>query len=266
MVGVRRAITARPPHPSRSVSPAAWAHLLTRLDTASTEPGAHSLPTEGSDHDAPPAGRSPLRRVRPLSVLWSNKAEGMSGRIETDLKSGRRCTGRCCPDSKHRLLSRIQIFDFDVEVHLLRNALTGPLRRSVLIDAALGAPLGALMPDRGGGGDEHVSGASVTAVLLERWDLEPGPVEVYRATVDVGPQRSDAHAPGVEETVTVAQGRVLVGPLDAPRELRAGESHRCAGDVPHTFTAVADPAQIVLLMHYPSRDTSTEEGRDHHDR
>jgi len=140
------------------------------------------------------------------------------------------------------------------------------------LTTALGAPLGALMPDRGGGGDEHVSGASVTAVLLERWDLEPGPVEVYRATVNVGPQRSDAHAPGVEETVTVIQGRVLVGPLGAPRELRAGESHRYAGDVPHTFTAVADPAQIVLLMHYPSRGTSTstntttEEGRDHHDR
>jgi hypothetical protein len=31
----------------REVSPAEWAHLLTRLDTASTKLGAHSLPTEG---------------------------------------------------------------------------------------------------------------------------------------------------------------------------------------------------------------------------
>lgn len=135
------------------------------------------------------------------------------------------------------------------------------------LTTALGAPLGVLMPDRDGVGDQHVSGTSVTAILLDRWDVQRGLVEAYRATVTAERQESDAHAPGVEETVTVVQGRVLVGPAGVERELRAGESHRYAGDEPHRFAAVGGPAQVVLLMHYPTIDRDgTEEGRDHHDR
>lgn len=134
------------------------------------------------------------------------------------------------------------------------------------LTTALDAPLGALMPDRDSADDPHVSGTSVTAALLDRWDLGPVSVEIYRATVTEEVQESVSHASGVQETVTVVQGRVLVGPTDGGLELGAGESHRYAADVPHRFTALGGPAQIVLLMHYPTPSPITEEGQNHHDR
>lgn len=133
------------------------------------------------------------------------------------------------------------------------------------LTTALDAPLGALWPDRAGGDGPPVAGASVSAVLLDRRALGPGLVEVYRATVSPGRQDSAAHAAGVEETVTVISGRVVVGPADGGRELAEGESLRYPGDVPHRFEARGDPAHVVLLMHYPDHATP-DEGATHHDR
>lgn len=38
------------------------------------------------------------------------------------------------PERQHRLLSSVEVVDHDVQVHLLRNVLAGPLRPSVLVD------------------------------------------------------------------------------------------------------------------------------------
>lgn len=133
------------------------------------------------------------------------------------------------------------------------------------LTTALDAPLGALLPDRGAIGDEPVAGASVSAVLLDRWSTAAGPVEVYRASVAPDVQVSLAHAAGVEETVTVVHGRVAVGPEGRERTLGEGESLRYPGDVDHRFHALDGPADVVLLMHYPY-PAHSEEGTTLHDR
>jgi transcriptional regulator with XRE-family HTH domain len=123
---------------------------------------------------------------------------------------------------------------------------------------ALGAPLGALMPDGAGAaaGAAQVEGDSVTATLLASWPMERYLVEVYRAALAERRQESAAHAPGVLETVTVVRGRVLAGCAGQERELGEGESLRYRGDLPHRFAAIGAPADVLLLMHYPSRESS----------
>jgi quercetin dioxygenase-like cupin family protein len=124
------------------------------------------------------------------------------------------------------------------------------------LTTALSAPLGALLSDRGAADGQRIAGVSVTAVFLDRWRVGAALVEVYRATLAAHRQESHSHAVGVEETVTVVRGRVLIGPVDRERELGEGESLRYPGDVPHRFEALGDSAEIVLLMHYPDQTTS----------
>lgn len=132
------------------------------------------------------------------------------------------------------------------------------------LTTALGAPLGVLLSDGAAAETEPVTGASVSAVLLDRWTISSGLVEVYRATLAPERQDSLAHAAGVEETVTVVRGRVCVGPVGAERELREGESLRYTGAAPHMFQACGRSAEVVLLMHYPQH--LSEEGSIRHDR
>jgi transcriptional regulator with XRE-family HTH domain len=132
------------------------------------------------------------------------------------------------------------------------------------LTTALGAPLGALMPDGSTSGGSPVQGDSVTATLLARWPIERYLIEVYRATLAERQQESAAHAPGVMETVTVVRGRVRVGCADDERELGEGESLRYRGDLPHRFASLGTAADVVLLMHYPRQETSERTTR--HDR
>lgn len=119
------------------------------------------------------------------------------------------------------------------------------------LTTALGAPLGALLSDGAAAETEPVAGASVNAVLLDRWTISSGLVEVYRATLSTQRQDSFAHAARVQETVTVVRGRVRVGPVGSERELHEGESLRYSGAIPHMFQARGRSAEVVLLMHYP---------------
>jgi transcriptional regulator with XRE-family HTH domain len=124
------------------------------------------------------------------------------------------------------------------------------------LTTALGAPLGALLPDDGASGACPVQGDSVTATLLDRWPVERYLVEVYRAVLTGRQQESAAHAPGVQETVTVVRGRVRVGCAGDERELGEGESLRYRGDLPHRFASIGASADVVLLMHYLREGTS----------
>lgn len=124
------------------------------------------------------------------------------------------------------------------------------------LTTALGAPLGALMPESAASAGTPVEGDAVTATLLARWPMERYLVEVYRAALAERRQESAAHATGVLETVTVVRGRVLAGCAGEERELGEGESLRYRGDLPHLFAALGTPADVVLLMHYPSQETS----------
>lgn len=130
------------------------------------------------------------------------------------------------------------------------------------LTTALDVPLGALLPDDGTTAEGvFVSGTSVNAVLVDRWSIGTGLVEIYRATFTPDLQHSLAHAPGIEETVTTVRGRVVVGPTGMEQELGEGESLRYGGDLPHQFQALGGPAEVVLLMHYP--DTHTKEYANH---
>ncbi|QII09294.1 helix-turn-helix domain-containing protein (plasmid) [Rhodococcoides fascians A25f] len=113
---------------------------------------------------------------------------------------------------------------------------------------ALDAPLGAVLPDRADG-DSSVHGDSVDAVLIDRFEAATHMVEVYRASISETVQHSNPHASGVEETVTVIDGRVVVG--SKQKEIRAGESHRYRGDEPHLFRSAGGVATVLILMHYP---------------
>lgn len=119
------------------------------------------------------------------------------------------------------------------------------------LTTALESPLSALL-SAPGEGSEAVSGDAVQAVLLGRWSTAGGIVEAYRAVIGTSEQLSSPHASGVEETVTVVRGRVRVGADDDRCVLGAGESHRYAGDRPHRFAGIDEPADVVLLMHYLS--------------
>jgi transcriptional regulator with XRE-family HTH domain len=130
------------------------------------------------------------------------------------------------------------------------------------LTTALEAPLGAVLTERGAANEHRIAGVSVHAVMLDRWAVGTGLIEAFRATLTVERQESAAHAEGVEETVTVVRGRILIGPSHSERELREGESLRYPGDVPHHFQALGDPAEVVLLMHYPNHITP-EKGSVH---
>lgn len=116
------------------------------------------------------------------------------------------------------------------------------------LTSALEAPLGAVLPDRAVNA-ASLHGDSVDATLVDRFELAQCLVEVYRASISETVQHSDPHANGVEETVTVVEGRVVVG--DGSQELTAGESHRYRGDEPHLFRSVGGSATALILMHYP---------------
>lgn len=119
------------------------------------------------------------------------------------------------------------------------------------LSTALEVPLGTLIPDLSGERHAAVSGASVSATPLGTWASDAGTIEAYRATVSPQRQHSEAHRVGVEETITVIRGRVRAGADGQERKLEPGESTRYPGDVPHTFVAIDDVAEVVLLMHYP---------------
>ncbi|MFF7335296.1 helix-turn-helix domain-containing protein [Streptomyces sp. NPDC090306] len=130
------------------------------------------------------------------------------------------------------------------------------------LTTALRVPLGALLPDVPDGDTAPVVGDSVAATLLARWPSERQLVEVFRATLTPHRQDSAAHAPGVLETVTVVSGRVRVGNTGDERELGEGESLRYRGDLPHRFTSLGAPADVVLLMHYPHPEQGEGTTRD----
>ncbi|WP_208995861.1 helix-turn-helix domain-containing protein [Pannonibacter tanglangensis] len=75
--------------------------------------------------------------------------------------------------------------------------------------------------------------------------------DLYRLDIQPGrARRSPAHIPGTVEHVIVATGRALVGPLDAPEELRPGDYYSYPGDVPHSYEALEPDTVVVLMMEH----------------
>ncbi|GAA5069159.1 helix-turn-helix domain-containing protein [Nocardia callitridis] len=82
--------------------------------------------------------------------------------------------------------------------------------------------------------------------------LAPGPPnarrDLYRIATEPGhPRRSDPHSEGTVEHVLLATGHALVGPLDDPVELHAGDYICYPADIPHVFEA-REPGTTAALV------------------
>ena len=118
------------------------------------------------------------------------------------------------------------------------------------VTAQLGVPLSAAL---GTGPAPRVSGAAVTATLLDVLE-EPGAVfELYRLHVAAGArQSSPAHQAGVTEHLTVFAGALRAGPVEAPLLVVAGEHVSWPAGVPHVYEAVGEAdVHASLLIRTP---------------
>src|SRR5207302_190738 len=66
--------------------------------------------------------------------------------------------------------------------------------------------------------------------------------ELYQVEFATTARHADPHPAGVVESLLLTEGRLLVGPADAPVELSAGDFVRFPGDVPHLYQALGGPA------------------------
>jgi transcriptional regulator with XRE-family HTH domain len=69
--------------------------------------------------------------------------------------------------------------------------------------------------------------------------LEPGAARV-----------AESHLPGTVEHLVITAGRVRCGPVDEQVELEVGDYACFAGDVPHSYLALAPASAAVLVMEY----------------
>jgi quercetin dioxygenase-like cupin family protein len=81
----------------------------------------------------------------------------------------------------------------------------------------------------------------------------PAPVEVWRWRLHPGERHeSQAHPPGVTETLTVVRGQMLVVVGDTLRTLRAGATTVFAADVPHAYEGAGrGPCELIMTVHLP---------------
>ncbi|MDR7273559.1 helix-turn-helix domain-containing protein [Catenuloplanes atrovinosus] len=118
------------------------------------------------------------------------------------------------------------------------------------VTAQLGVPLSAALEADPG---QRVSGAAVTATLLDTFEEPAAVFEVYRLRVAPGArQSSPAHQAGVTEHLTVFAGTLRAGPVDAPVLTGAGEYVSWRADVPHVYEAVGETdVHASLLIRTP---------------
>jgi transcriptional regulator with XRE-family HTH domain len=81
----------------------------------------------------------------------------------------------------------------------------------------------------------------------------PAPVEVWRWRLHPGERHdSNAHQPGVTETVTVVRGQMLLWLGETEHVLRAGATASFASDVPHAYEGAGrGPCDLIMTVHLP---------------
>jgi transcriptional regulator with XRE-family HTH domain len=76
--------------------------------------------------------------------------------------------------------------------------------------------------------------------------------DLYLLETEPGaPRHAEPHPPGSVEHVVVAAGRLRVGPDTDPVDLGPGDYIAFAGDVPHSYEALAAGTWVVLIMEHP---------------
>jgi transcriptional regulator with XRE-family HTH domain len=121
---------------------------------------------------------------------------------------------------------------------------------------ALEVPFGALIAES----DEsiEVGETGVSVRLIEQSEGEPR-IEVYLMRLNPGGLREAApHSSGVIERFFVIKGRVLAGPSNSPKLLRAGESISFKADQPHIYIAIDEPASALVTIEYPRKEAFSD--------
>lgn len=127
---------------------------------------------------------------------------------------------------------------------------------------ALGQPVSSLMEDARGEpvvvveADEVAplwTGPSGGTARLLLTNPRPAPVEVWRWLLHPDERHdSNAHPPGVTETLTVIRGQVRLVVGDSVRPLRAGATTVFAADVPHAYEGAGrGPCELMMTVHLP---------------
>ncbi len=118
---------------------------------------------------------------------------------------------------------------------------------------ALEVPFGALVAESEDVSVE-VSETGVSVRLIEQSDDIPK-IEVYLMRLSPGGMREAApHSTGVAECVFILKGRMLVGPSNSPKLLRAGETISFKADQPHVYIAMDEPVSALVTVEYPKED------------
>lgn len=73
-----------------------------------------------------------------------------------------------------------------------------------------------------------------------------------------------AHGRGVTEHIVVTAGELLVGSVQRPRLLAAGESYRFDADVEHLYRSLDEPASAMVTIVYPGWRGGTHQQELHH--
>ena len=132
----------------------------------------------------------------------------------------------------------------------------------VRVADALGRPVTALMEDEAN--DPVVVDAGDVAPLwtgpaggtarLLLTNPQPAPVEVWRWRLHPGERHeSRAHQPGVTETLTVVQGRMVLVVGEAKHPLAAGQTTAYAADVAHAYEGAGRGAcELIMTVHLPA--------------
>jgi transcriptional regulator with XRE-family HTH domain len=120
------------------------------------------------------------------------------------------------------------------------------------LTTALRVPLSAVLQPPPGGTSSAISGVSVDAVLVTRFEAAAVTTEIYRMAIRPGPvQHSAAHAPGTIEHLVVLAGTAVVGADGRSRPIRSGHSFTWPADVPHSYAAKgSEQVDAVLVMTY----------------
>jgi transcriptional regulator with XRE-family HTH domain len=178
----------------------------------------------------PPAARiaanlRALRAARKMSVVTLAARSGMARATLTKLEAG---DGNPTIDTLYALADALGVALGDV----------------------IGEPGSAPVEVVRAGEGTQVRGA-VSARLLDRIHGHRL-AEMYDISFNTKARKAAPHPRGVVESLILTEGRVLVGPADAPVELSAGDFIRFPGDVPHIYQALDGPAHGVLVMSHPS--------------
>jgi transcriptional regulator with XRE-family HTH domain len=89
-------------------------------------------------------------------------------------------------------------------------------------------------------------------------NVRPTPVEVWRWRLHPGERfASQAHQPGVTETLTIIRGRLQLVLKDTAHPLRAGMTAAFAADLPHAYEGVGRGlCELVMTVHVPNEHHS----------